>query len=112
MTRILMSNAAAALVRALLERTGAPREQILLEQALSVDWQSLTMVGERHELWLRVASPEAGAIAARLCDGLSEAEFAIPGQCVVDIAVLDGPVESLDGRVDVKIGALTICDYA
>ncbi len=108
MIRILMSSAAAAMLRAILARAGVPRERILLTEIRSVDWHSLTMVGERHELSLRIPGPDAAEVAARLCDGLTEAEFAIPGQIVADICVADGPSSSSDGSVSLAIEALTI----
>ena len=109
MIRVLMSSAAAALLRALLARAGVPRDRILLTEIRSVDWQSLTMVGERHELGLRIPGPLAAEVAARLCDGLSDAQFAIPGQIVADIIVVAGPAVETDGSVSLAIEALTIC---
>lgn len=103
-----MSSAAAALLRAILARAAIPRERILLTDIRSVDWQSLTMVGERHELALRIAGPGAAAVAAMLCDGLDEAEFVIPGQVVADIAIVEGPSQSIDGSITLAIEALTI----
>lgn len=108
MNRVLMSSAAAALLRALLTRAGVARERVLLSDISSVDWQSLTMIGERHELGLRIPGPHAGEVAARLIDGLADAEFAIPGQIVADIAVTEGPFDGADGAVTLAIEALTI----
>jgi hypothetical protein len=50
MLKIAMSPTASALLRALLERAGAPRDRILLTSVRSTDWQSLTFIGERHEI--------------------------------------------------------------
>lgn len=108
MIRVLMSSAAAALLRALIARAGVPREKILLTDIRSVDWQSLTIVGERHEIAIRIPGPSAGALAACLCDGLSKAEFAIPGHIVADIVVADGPKSCADGSVSLAIEALTV----
>lgn len=108
MVRVLMSNAAAALLRAILARGGVARERVLLTQMRSVDWQSLTIVGERHEMALRIPGPAAEGVAASLCDGLAEAEFAIPGQIVADIVIADGPTPSDDGSVSLSIEALTV----
>lgn len=63
MMRLAMSDAAAGLLRALLGRSGVPRNRILLTRIRSVDWQSLTFVGERHELELRIPGPGSDAIA-------------------------------------------------
>lgn len=108
MTRVPMSTAAAALLRALLARAGVAREKILLTDIRSVDWQSLTIVGERHEIAIRIPGPFAAGLAASLCDGLAEAEFAIPGHIVADIVVADGPTQCADGSVSLSIEALTV----
>jgi hypothetical protein len=105
-----MSPAASGLLRALIERTGIDRNRILLTSLETCDWQSLTFVGERHELQLRILPPDSGAAARRLCEGLGDAEFAIPGQLVVDIAVRTGPALSADGTTLLTIETLTIED--
>jgi hypothetical protein len=109
MIRVLMSKAAAGLLRALIARAGASREEILISDVQSVDWQSLTIVGERHELGLRIIGPHAGRRAHALCDGLAEAELEITGQIVADIAVVHGPSHCSDGSVALTIEALTVC---
>ena len=108
MIRVLMSSAGAALLRAILARAGIPRERILLTDIRSVDWQSLTMVGERHELGLRIPGPNAGEVTAKLCGGLAEAEFVIAGQIVADIAVSEQPMHGDDKSISLHIEALTI----
>ena len=110
MIKIPMSAAASALLRAVLNRAEVAHDRILLTNIFSVDWQSLTLVGERHELELRIPGPRSGEIAARLCAGLEEAEFAIPGQIVADIAVRGAPVRGSDGSTTVAIEALTIAE--
>lgn len=108
MTRMAMSPAAAALLRALIARAGVDRERILLTDVHSADWQSLTFTGERHQLALRIGGREAATVAARLCDGLEDAEFSIPGMFVGDIAPVGSPRPARDGSVEVVIEALTI----
>lgn len=108
MVRVLMSSAAAALLRAILARAGVPRERVLLTEIRSVEWQSLTIVGERHEMILRIPGPCADVLAAALCDGLEEAEFAIPGQIVADIVVADRTAPSGDSSLSLSIEALTV----
>lgn len=110
MIRILMSAAASALLRALLNRAEVPRDRILLTKFHSVDWQSLTFVGERHEIELRIPGPASDQVTRRLCDGLQDAEFDIPGQCVADIAVHGKPIVAPDGSTSLVIEALTIED--
>ena len=110
MTRFAMSRAAAGLLRALLARAGKQDDRILLSECRSVDWQSLTFVGERHHLLLRFTGAHAQALVDEVCSGLGDAEFAIPGQIVADIAVRGAPVRESDGSITVAIEALTIVE--
>jgi hypothetical protein len=59
MLNMVMSRAASALLRALLDRAGDQRARILLSEIHSVDWQSLTLAGERHQIRLRILGPNA-----------------------------------------------------
>jgi hypothetical protein len=110
MMKLALSTAAASLLRALIARVGTDRHRILLSEFRSVDWQSLTFVGERHRMELRVPGPDADELAARLTDGLSDAEFAIPGQIVADIRLERPPTPHCDGSVTLHIEALTIAE--
>lgn len=108
MTRRAISPAASRLHRALAARAGVPLDRILLTDVRSVDWQSLTFTGERHHLALRVPGPGSGEIARRMCDGLTDAEFSIPGVLVADVAVIGQPAIAPDGSTEFTIEALTI----
>jgi hypothetical protein len=110
MMQIALSPAALGLLRALIARAGVPRDRILLSEWRSVDWQSLTFVGERHHVSLRIAGPDSAAVAARLMGGLEEAEFEIRGQTVADIAGIGGIEPTADGFTAVNIEALTIAE--
>jgi hypothetical protein len=110
MLKIAMSSAASNLLRALIARAGVPRDRILLTNIQSTDWQSLTLTGERHELELRVSPPHSEAVASRMCSGLEDAEFSIPGLIVADIMVAGGPHRESDGSTRVTIEALTIVE--
>jgi len=103
-----LSQAAAALIRALSARAGVDRDRVVLTDVHSADWQSLTFTGERHQLELRVPGPNSRAIVQRMCDGLEDAEFSIPGIIVADIGVAWGPTLAPDGSSSVTIEALTI----
>jgi hypothetical protein len=109
MNRIPMSPAAAALLRALAGRAGVPRDRILLSDAQSADWRSLTFSGERHELHLRVPGPDSRVIVERLCDGLEEAEFSMPGVIVADVGVARTD-SAPDGSTSITIEALTVAE--
>ena len=108
MLKIAMSAAASSLLRALIARAGVPRDRILLTELQSTDWQSLTLTGERHVLELRVSAPHSDRIAERMCAGLEDAEFSIPGLIIADIATTEVPVREKDGSTRVTIEALTI----
>ncbi|HMI41250.1 MAG TPA: hypothetical protein VK485_08505 [Sphingomicrobium sp.] len=103
-----LSVAASGLLRAILARTGVERDRILICDWKSVDWQSLTFFGERHEAAFRVTGPGADHVVAMIADGLEDAEFTIPGQIVADIALAEAPVSQSDGSVLVAIEALTV----
>ena len=105
--KMAMSQAAAGLLRALLQRAGISREAVLLTSYRSTEWHSLTFAGERHEIELRIPAP-AEAVVARLLDGLADAEFAIPGHFVADISLDGAPCHHGDGAVTLGIEALTI----
>ena len=110
MMKLPMSPAATALLRGLLARAGVERDRILLSDWRSVDWQSLTFVGEHHEIDLRISGPDSATVAARLTDGLADAQFNIAGQIVADIAVVRGITYHADGSTGLGIEALTIVD--
>jgi hypothetical protein len=92
--RATLSPVAAQLLRALMTRMELPREDVLVSACRSVDWQSLTFTGERHEIALRLAAPHAQAAVARLPDGLAEAERTLRGHVVADILIVDESVDS------------------
>ena len=103
-----LSVAASGLLRAILARTGVDRDRILICGWTSVDWQSLTFVGERHEALFRVTGPGAARLVAMIADGIEEAEFSIPGQIVADIGLVEPPAPQPDGSILVTIEALTV----
>ena len=110
MLNFMMSRAAAGLLRALLRRVGEQRHRILLTEIRSVDWHSLTLAGERHSLCLRVPGPGAELLVAGFINGIEDAEFAIPGQILADIALARRPARSADGSVTLELEALTIAE--
>jgi hypothetical protein len=110
MMKMAMSQAASALLRALIARSGAPRDRILLIDVQSVDWRSLTFTGERHSFDLRVSAPHSQAIVERMCSGLEDAQFSIPGIIVADISLAGSPVLSADGSTTISIEALTVAE--
>ena len=69
-------------------------------------------MGERHEMELRVPGPNAEELVNRLTGGLSEAEFAIPGQIVADVGLERPPSRNTDGSFSLFIEALTISEMS
>ena len=110
MMRLPMSRAAAALLRTLIARKPQERDRILLIQCRSTDWQSLTFVGERHEMKLRILGPDAEITYAALTGDLSEAEFPLTGHVLADVAVFGAPTRGTDGSISFAVEALTIED--
>ena len=108
MMKIAMSPAASALLRALIARACVDRHRILLSDSHSCDWQSMTFTGERHHFALRVSGADSAEIAERMCMGLEDAEFSIPGMLVADIALVGQPRRAADGATELMIEALTI----
>lgn len=105
-----MSAAAAGLLRALLARARDSRDRILLTEFRSIEWESLTFVGERHLIALRLVGPDCDDIANRLTLGLRDAEFAIPGHIVADIGLIELPRHDDDGAITLNLEALTIAE--
>jgi len=69
-----------------------------------------TLVGERHQIFLRVPGPDANEIAAGLTSGLQDAEFSVPGQIVADIGLARPPQRENDGSIILEFEALTIVE--
>lgn len=110
MMKLALSQAAAGLLRALLARAGIDRDRIFLTDFRSIDWQSLTFIGERHQMELRVPGPDADLLVSRLTAGLSDAEFAIRGQIVAEIAQERPALSHPDGSISIFLEALTIVE--
>jgi hypothetical protein len=109
MMRAALSSAAAQLLRSLLSRTGLDRDRVLVSAFRSVDWQSLTFTGERHEISLRIPGPCAAQAAALLREGLAEAEWSLKGHIVAEIVIVR-EYEEADGAILVGLEALTLSD--
>lgn len=103
------SAAAAILLRSLMARTGLDPARISVSRCRSVDWQSLTFVGELHEISLAMAGPDPAAAMALLRDGLADAEWQLNGHVVADI-VITGETRAGDGSILVDLEALTLSD--
>lgn len=107
--RAALSPVAAQLLRALISRTGLDRDCVLVSAFRSVDWQSLTFTGERHEISLRIPGPNAADAVAMLRDGLADAEWPLRGHVVADI-VATAERDAGDGAILIDLEALTLSD--
>jgi hypothetical protein len=105
-----MTAYATALLRCLMQRAGEDRNRILLSHWKSVDWQSLTLDGERHEASFVVSGENPMDFARLWLAGLEDAEFDLLRGFVASIEVTAGPRLRDDGAVEVEIGALTLAD--
>lgn len=110
MMKMKTSRAALALLRGLITRSGLDENRILLIEAQSTDWQSLTFTGERHVIRLRVLGPDAEAAVARMTGGLEDAELPMRGQFVADIVVFGTRKAHHDGSRSLTIEALTVAE--
>ena len=110
MNRIAMSPAASSLLRALIARAGVSTDRILLTEVRSTDWQSLTFIGERHTIVIRITGPHSDAVARRMTHGIEDADFIIPGQIVADISVVGEAKPCSDGSTELSLEALTIAE--
>ena len=108
--RLGLSAGASGLLRGLIQRAELPRDRVLLTDWRSVDWQSLTFMGERHEITLRLTGDDARRAADRMCEGLADDEFSIPGHIVADVAMVGAPHENSDRSVTLNFEALTITE--
>ena len=104
-----LSAAAALLLRSLMARAGLGRDRIFITKFRSVDWQSLTFTGERHEIGLRLSGPDAADALTSLSDGLAGAEWDLAGHVVAEILILATHAAN-DGSIEVELEALTLSD--
>ena len=109
MKGLALSRPAAGLVRAISSQADTLGHRIFLIDVRSIDWQSLTFTGERHEISLTLADPATRSDAQGLIDALEQAEYSIAGHIVADIAgkLLN---EDENGSVSVAIEALTVAE--
>lgn len=107
----MLSTAGGALLRALLARVGEDRSRVLLTSWLSVDWQSLTFVGERHMASFSISGGDAVGLARRFTEGLADADLPLGGgRFVADLQVMDRSDPTPEGAVVVELEALTLED--
>lgn len=110
MNRPRMTAYANVLLRLLLQRAGEDCNRIFLSSWKTVEWNSLTLDGERHRASFTIGGPDPLRFAALWLAGLSEAEFAMTRGFVADIEVIGKPTLREDGMAEVEIAALTLDD--
>jgi hypothetical protein len=104
-----ISVSAAQLLRALVKRIALNMNRISIGRIRSVDWQSLTFTGERHEISLRLAGPDPHLALEALRVELRHAEWQLDGHIVAEILIVDEQVFD-DGSITLEIEALTLCE--
>jgi len=93
----------AGLLRALIGQAAAAGLAIDILRSDWTRWASATFVGARHVVTL--AAPDSDALDAWLAE-LPEAEFAVPGHLVADLAVEQ--IQRAAGQVTATIEVLTV----
>ena len=110
MNRPRMTAYANTLLRLLLQRAGEDCNRIFLSKWTTVEWNSLTLDGERHSVIFAIEGPDPLRFAELWLTGISEAEFDMPRGFVADIEVVGRPTLREDGKAEVEIAALTLDD--
>lgn len=108
----LINDATTALLRAIHVAFG-DFKAITFEDIRSRSWASVSFVGARHKLTLRLDGAAAEAAAAAFLDNLEAAEFTLRGHILADIGLISrertaGPTG--EARVRIRIEALTVED--
>jgi hypothetical protein len=81
-----------------------------LEELASRSWASLTFTGARHRLAFTLEGTGADAAANAFLGNLGEADFALRGHILADIAVVGDERAPLGDRVKLQLEALTVED--
>jgi hypothetical protein len=61
-------------------------------------------------LSLRVTGCDSRQVVERICIGLEDVEFSIPGVLVADIAIVGSPQRGADGAMELVVEALTVSE--
>lgn len=98
-------DATARLERRLVEHARRAGVAVTIVSHASTRWASVTFVGARHRVGMRLARSEAayGWIA-----GLPEAELPLPGHLVADLVLVERSDEA--DQIDATIEVLTVED--
>ncbi|MEM8695546.1 MAG: hypothetical protein AAGE05_05940 [Pseudomonadota bacterium] len=105
MTRRLLTDGLAPLVRALTVRAGI---RPIVEEVRSQPWSSITFTGARHRFILRFDGAQAETSIRSLAEGLDYAEFDLGRYILVDIAIVDTVIG--DGSATIEIEALILAN--
>ena len=84
--------------------------EIDVRELESRSWASVTFSGARHRLKLTLSGPEAPVVADSFLSNLSEAEFALRGHVLADIALVSDRRPEGRDTVVLEIEALTVED--
>jgi hypothetical protein len=101
----------AAILRAVAAMLAPHGVQLVIEELRCRDWASLTLVGGRHELDIRLEGEGAAAALARLQVELPELDIAIAGHILAELVVVPAPADddaAPAGSVALSLRALAI----
>jgi hypothetical protein len=96
----------AAILRAAVAMVARHGVQVVIEELRCRDWASLTLIGGRHELDIRLVGPDAAAALARLQADLPDADIAIAGHILAELVIVPGDAEP--GNMALTLNALAI----
>lgn len=94
--------AQAAILRAAAAIAAPLGARLVIEELRARDWASLTLVGTRHELDVRLDGAGAAAAMAALAERLPREAISIAGQIMAEVVVEPG-------TADDEGAAMTIC---
>lgn len=96
------------LIRAIRARIADFVCTVAVERSVSRAWASATFSGARHEFQLRIEGEDANAATDAFLCCLADAEFALRGHILADIALISDARGGDGGPVSLRLEALTV----
>lgn len=104
------ADAAGALLRGVSEGFASFCGSFRLESLTSRPWASVTFSGARHKLAFSLVGEGAAAAADAFAAGLGEADFALDGHILADVALVGEERSASGDLVRLSLEALTVED--
>jgi hypothetical protein len=108
--RTMTEDAATALLRALGGRFAGFAGLFRVDELTSRNWASVTFSGARHQVSFSLEGEGAGAAADAFVAELPDAEYALRGHILADVALAGDERSAAGDRVKLRIEALTVED--